>query len=387
VSRPTRSGVVVALATSWLDRRDPGPAVRALLAPASWGYGAGAWLHRHARGPRFRAPVRLPCTVVSVGSLLVGGAGKTPAAAWIAARLSERGHTVAIASRGYGRARPRPGVTVVSDGRRVRATPERAGDEPLVLAAHAPGVPVLVGRDRARVGQHAIALFGADVLVLDDGFQHHRLARDVEVLAFDGAGLGSGLLLPRGPLRESLAEAARADFLLAVDGPLPEDDAQRLARHAPAARPVAARRRPLSVRPLAGGPAQPPAWLAGREVGLLAGLARPAGFRRTLEALGARVVAERCFADHHRYRPRDLRGLAGSVRLWVTTEKDAVKILPSWCEGLDVRVLAIELEVEGADAFVAALERAMSRRPGSPARSLSKNSDSARNGPQSGEVG
>lgn len=340
----------------WLDDPDPGLLARvalAPLAPAAWAWGAGAWLHRHARGERLRTPARLPCRVVSVGSLVVGGAGKTPAAAWIAAALRARGHAVAIASRGYRRRAGRDRVLVVSDGRRVHARPGEAGDEPLVLAAHAPGVPVLVARNRARAGQHAVALFGTTVLVLDDGFQHHRLARDVELLVFDGAGLGSGRLLPRGPLRERLAEAQRADALLVVDGPLSERDAERLGRHAPGAQRFAARRRPVSIRPLRGGPPHAPSWLAGRTVGLLSGLARPAGLRRTVEALGARVAAERRFADHHRYRPRDLRGLSG---LWLTTEKDAVKILPSWCEGLDLQVLAVELEMADGEAFVAWLE-------------------------------
>jgi tetraacyldisaccharide 4'-kinase len=337
-------------APGWLDDPEPGLLARAALAPlapAAWAWGAGAWLHRHARGARFRAPARLPCRVVSVGSLVVGGAGKTPVAARVANLLRMRGHRVAIASRGYGR-RAREELLVVSDGRHVRAGPRDAGDEPIVLAAHAPGVPVLVGRDRARVGQHAVALFGCDVLVLDDGFQHHRLARDVELLVFDGGGLGSGRLLPLGPLRERLAEARRADALLVVDGPLPERDAARLRSAAPDAACFAARRRPVSVRPLRGGAARAPDWLAGRSLGLLSGLARPAALRRTVEALGAQVAAERAFPDHHRYRPRDLRGLAGT---WVTTEKDAVKILPSWCEGLDLHVLAIELELADPGAF------------------------------------
>jgi tetraacyldisaccharide 4'-kinase len=296
-----------------------------------------------------------------VGSLLVGGAGKTPTAAWIASRLHQRGHAVALASRGYGGA-ARAGVAVVSDGVRVHADARQAGDEPLLLAAHAPGVPVLVGRDRARAGQRAIALFGIDVLVLDDGFQHHRLARDVELLTFDGAGLGSGHLLPRGPLRERLAEASRADAVVVIDGPLPRADAAQLSAYARAARWVAAHRRPTSLRPLRGGTGEPPSVLAGREVGLLAGLARPGSLRRTLEALGARVVAERRFPDHHRYRPRDLRGLAAAeAPLWITTEKDAGKILPSWVEGLDLRVLAIELAVDGSDAFIDWLEQRLAQ--------------------------
>lgn len=344
----------------WFEERRPGVLRRivlAPLAPLSWCYGLGALAARRLRGARFRAPTRLSCRVVSVGNLVVGGSGKTPAAAWIAAQLRARGHKVALASRGYGR-RGRDRVTVVSDGRFVMATADEAGDEPLLLAAHAPGVPVLVGPDRRIVGLRAIAAFGIDVLVLDDGLQHHRLARDVEVVAFDGSGLGNGHLLPRGPLREPLSALRDADALLVVDGPLAEEDTRTVAAVATLARWFSARRRPVSLRPLAGGAAVPPAQLAGQRVGLLCGIARPASLRRTVEALGATVVAERSFPDHHVYRERDLRDLSGA-RLWITTEKDALKILPRWAHGVDVRVLVAGLEVDDGDAFVDWLERTL----------------------------
>jgi tetraacyldisaccharide 4'-kinase len=112
------------------------------------------------------------------------------------------------------------------------------------------------------------------------------------------------------------------------------------------------RRLPTALRPLEGGPSAPPQALDGAQVGLLAALAQPRGFRRTLEALGAEVIAERTFRDHHPYRPGDLRGLANEAPLWVTTEKDAVKIVPSWVGSAQVRVLAIDLEVERAEALL-----------------------------------
>jgi len=345
---------------AWFEEREPGVLRRVALAPLvplSWLYGVGALAARRLRGPRFRTPTRLSCRVVSVGNLVVGGSGKTPAAAWIAAQLRARGHKVALASRGYGR-RGRELVTVVSDGRFVCSTADEAGDEPLLLAAHAPGVPVLVGPDRRVVGLRAIAAFGVDVLVLDDGLQHHRLARDVEVVAFDGSGLGNGHLLPRGPLREPLSALRGADALLAVDGPLPLPDADAISAHAGRARWFSARRRPVSLRPLAGGAALPPQQLAGLCVGLLSGIARPASLRRSVEALGATVVAERSVPDHHRYHERDLRDLDAAT-LWITTEKDALKILPRWTHGVDVRVLVAALEVEGGDAFVDWLERTL----------------------------
>jgi tetraacyldisaccharide 4'-kinase len=344
----------------WFDERGASLLRRIALAPLiplSWLYGLGALAARRLRSPRFRPATRLSCRVVSVGNLGVGGAGKTPAAAWIASQLRARGHKVALASRGYGR-RGREPVTVVSDGRYVAATADEAGDEPLLLAAHAPGVPVLVGPDRRVVGLRAIAAFGVDVLVLDDGLQHHRLERDVEVVAFDGSGLGNGHLLPRGPLREPLSALRGADAVLVVDGPLPLADADAIVARAGLAQWFSARRRPVSLRPLEGGVATSPAQLAGQRVGMLSGIARPASLRRSLEALGAKVVAELSFADHHRYHERDLRDLSGA-RLWITTEKDALKILPRWTHGVDVRVLVSGLEVEQGDAFVDWLERTL----------------------------
>jgi tetraacyldisaccharide 4'-kinase len=348
-------------APPWLEARDESRLRRVLLAPllpAEALYALGATLARRARGRRFRTPRRLSCRVVSVGNLTLGGSGKTPAAAWIAARLRETGHPVALASRGWGR-RDREPVRVVSDGRFVRATVEAAGDEALLLAAHAPGVPVLVGRDRGLVGLRAISAFGAEVLVLDDGFQHHRLARDVEIVCFDGAGLGNGHVFPRGPLREPIGALAGADAVLVVDGPLTHADEAAIRRAAPRAAWFGARRRPVSLRPLGGGAAVAPSALAGQSIGLLAGIARPAAFRRTLESLGARVVAERRFPDHHRYRERDLAGLVDDAKRWVTTEKDAAKILPRFAGDADVRVLGIELEPDDPRALLDWLERAL----------------------------
>jgi tetraacyldisaccharide 4'-kinase len=341
----------------WLLRRDESPLVAVLLALPAWVYGAGARLHRalYERGWRRRA--RLGCKVVSVGNLGVGGSGKTPTAAWLAAALAGRGRKVALATRGFAR-RGREPVCVVSDGQRVLASVAEAGDEPLLLAAHAPGVPVVVGRDRAQAGLRAQAAFAAEVLVLDDGFQHHRLARDVEVLVVDGGlGFGNRRLLPRGPLREPLALLARAHALGVVDGPLPPEDEALAAARAPAAFRFEARRRPAGLWPLGGGGAGEPAEsLAGRRVGLLSGIANPATLRHSVEALGARVVAERAFGDHHRYRARDLAGLSVDASLWVTTEKDALKILPRWAGEADLRVLRIELEVADPERLLAWLE-------------------------------
>jgi tetraacyldisaccharide 4'-kinase len=344
---------------SWIDARDESLARRAWLlplAPLGQLWSLGASLHRWVYDVGLLPRRRLPCRVLSVGSLLAGGAGKTPAAAWLAVGLARRGRRAVLASRGYRRG-DRRGPRVVSDGRVLRGRVETAGDEPLVLAARAPGVPVLVDRDRARLGWRALAGFDAQVLVLDDGFQHHRLERDLDVLLLDGGlGLGNRRCLPRGPLREPLAALRRAHALGGVDGPLPAEDQALLAQLAPGAFRFAARRRALALRPLGGGARESPERLRGRRVGMLCGLAHPASLRRTLEGLGAQVVAERTFRDHHVYRRTHLRGLADEAPLWITTEKDAVKLQRPWAGDADVRVLGIGLEVEEPERLLCWLE-------------------------------
>jgi len=347
-------------APGWLWERSNDSLESLLLAPvgvASWVYGAGARLRRAARAVGLPRARRLDCCVISVGSPVVGGAGKTPTAAWIAARLHARGHAVALATRGHG-GRRRRGVQVLADRTGLIGDPVGVGDEALVLCSHAPGVPVLVARDRWLAGLHAIATFDTRVLVLDDGLAHHRLTRDVELVTLDAAaGFGNGAVLPRGPLREPLGGIHRIDAVGVVDGTLVAEDERRVSAWAPAARRYAARRQPESVRALASDAMDPASSLDGLEVGVLCGVARPDGFVRTVAGTGARVVARRTLPDHHRYRETDLAGLTSEAKVWITSEKDAVKILPSWLRGLDLRVLRVELEVDDPAGLLDWLER------------------------------
>lgn len=337
----------------------PPPPVRAAAWPlraAGSVYGAGARLHRACYASGLLHQRRLPCAVLSVGSLTLGGAGKTPTAAWIAAGLAGRGYRAVLATRGYGRGRQEP-VSVITDGRWLRADPMTAGDEPLVLAAHAPGVPVLVGRDRGVVGLRAVSAYAADVLVLDDGFQHLRLHRDVELLTFDAReGLGNGKVVPGGPLRERLTELRRAHVIGVIGGELAPRDEAQLSEHAGLAYRYTAMRRPRSLARVGQRGAMRPEVLRGMRVGLVCGLASPAGFERSVESLGALIVARRDFPDHHRYRLEDLRSLDADVDCWVTSEKDAVKIPPQWLGGLDLRVLTMDLEVDRSDELLDCLE-------------------------------
>ena len=334
----------------FLWRVDESPARRAALAPlalAELAYKAGASLHRWVYDAGLRGRARLDARVVSVGNLAVGGSAKTPVAAFLARELRARGRKVALLSRGVGGRRSRE-VNVVSDGERLLATPADVGDEPCLLAASAPGVPVLAGVRRVALGLRAIAAFGAELLVLDDGFQHHALARDLDLVCLDARlGLGNGHVLPRGPLREPVRALARADALVwtrasAHDPPPP--GRARLPAALPQFRVAIVKR---GLRPIAGGERAPLERLRGARVGLLAAIARPDRLALDLGELGAEISARRVFADHHRYARADLAGLDPAL-LWVTTAKDAIKIPPSWVSPAELVVLDEDVEREAS---------------------------------------
>jgi tetraacyldisaccharide 4'-kinase len=347
------------------DESRPRPSRMATLAcaVASFFYAMGARVHRRqARWMRGRRG-RPACAVLSVGALTVGGAGKTPVAAAVALALARRGRRVVLASRGY-RGRSQDRVTVVSDGHHLHSGVYDSGDESLILAAHAPGVPVLVGRDRRVVGHHAVSNFDAEILVLDDGFQHHRLERDLDVVCIDGvAGLGNRHVLPWGPLREPLSALRYADWLCVVDGSEQDREAALVEGFAASrGRVLRARRRPGDLVSLDRVHREPATSLVGRSVGLLAGIARPASVRRTLEALGATVVAEKLFPDHHAYRRSDVACLDPEVPEWITTEKDAIKILPEWMGATKISVLGIEIEFDDEISAFDEIEAALHSR-------------------------
>jgi tetraacyldisaccharide 4'-kinase len=342
---------------------------RLLLAPL-WPAEGLFRLAAAARGALYDAGVlrssRAEVPVISVGNLAVGGAGKTPAVLAIAGRLLATGRRPAVLSRGYGAARADD--RVVADGEQVLLDAAQGGDEPVLLARRLPGLRVLCGADRAALAGKAVAL-GADVLLLDDGFQHRRLRRDLDVVVLDAANpWGNGHCLPRGPNREPPTALARAGlvWLGHVDRAAPEalEALRLLARRFTGRGPVESRHAP---RDLADGRLLrcfPLGELAGERVGLLTGVARPGSVRRTVEGLGAEVVLESPFPDHHRFTEGEVaRALEATTRAggaWlVTTEKDAVR-LPAASAGDDrLRVVRIDAEiVAGAAELEAVLGQA-----------------------------
>lgn len=289
----------------------------------------------YARG--WLRSVRLDVPVVSVGNLTFGGTGKTPTVIALARELVRRGRRPAVLTRGFGRASEEPLLLLGPS----HAEPvERTGDEPAELARRLPGVPIVVDADRVRGGRSAIGL-GADVLVLDDGFQHLRIARDLDLVLIDaGDPWGGGRLPPRGRLREPLEALARASVLLVTKVPEAHREVVEMisatASAAGCTAPVVAARLVVErVRTDDGW--QPPQALAGRRVLAFAGLGRPGGFAELLETSGAEVVASRWFEDHHRYEGDELASLIAEAAALgatpVTTGKDAVKLptdAPVW---------------------------------------------------------
>jgi len=274
---------------------------------------------------------RLGCKVVSVGNITVGGTGKTPTVEFISRNLQERGFRVAILSRGYRRAGK--GIGIVSDGKEIFLGPDEAGDEPYMLARRLKTVPVLVGTDRYELGRYALERFPLDVVVLDDGFQHIRLKRDLDILLVDGEkGLGNGQMLPRGPLREPLSGIKRAGVVL-INKASPESagiaDSIMEIHSVPALFKSCYRAERLVS--LWSGEQKGLERLSSAKVLALSAIANPPSFLNLLLSLGGTVVSEVSFSDHYSYTTRDLGGVIDKARMAgadfiVTTEKDAVKL-------------------------------------------------------------
>ena len=289
---------------------------------------------------------RLPRPVVSVGNLVMGGAGKTPHVIHLARWLAGQGRRVAILSRGYGR--KSRGVRWVSDGEGPIAAASEGGDEPVLIARSLPGIPVVVGESRSAAGRETLCRRDVDVFLLDDGFQHLSLRRDADLLLVEcGRGLGNRWTAPLGPLREPPSHARFADALVITKCP-DADSGARTARSVPfpSVRPKAFSR--LSPRGVVGRDGLPSKEAAaGSAVFAFSGLARNAQFRDTLEAAGFRVKGFLPFPDHHAYGRGDLDRIAreaGGLPT-VTTEKDLVRLpddVPFSVEALRVEVEYLE---------------------------------------------
>lgn len=330
-------------------REDGGGATGAALMLPSFLYGLGVRGRLLLYGLNILKAEKLPCKVISVGNITVGGTGKTPVAIFIARYLKERGKRVVILSRGYkGNAK---GVNIVSDGKTVLLGPEAAGDEPYLMASLLKGVPVVVSPDRVQGGLLAIEKFAPEFIILDDGFQHIRLQRDCNILLVDGKeGFGNGHLLPRGILREPIGGISRAGFAMSK-GEL-KDEAKKIleALKIPM---LSFELRPKSLYDIKNGRDKGLGFLKGQNVLAFTGLANPASFFRTAENLGAVIIKKITYPDHHPYAKSDLEIIKMEAKNnpIITTEKDAVKLKRLPLDGLSIYALGIEAVPDDLKTF------------------------------------
>jgi tetraacyldisaccharide 4'-kinase len=312
---------------------------------------AAAWRRQwYASDPSRRRTLTRP--VVSVGNLRVGGTGKTPTVEYIARLLVESGERPAILTRGYARRRPLDGVTIVSDGTTVLADLDRAGDEPLMLARALPAVAVLVGADRYLSGVFAERQLGSTVHILDDGFQHFELARDVDLLLASEDDL-TDRPLPAGRLREGIAAAAVADAALVTAGY--DAAAERIGRALRVATVFRVTRSiapPRTLTDARDSVVVPP----NSRVFVVTGIARPDRFEADISAAGWEIAGAMDFRDHHPFDARDVTRITAAARaagaaIVLTTEKDAVRLTACNLGELPIAAVPLVVGIEPADRF------------------------------------
>jgi len=345
-------------------------------------YGKGVQLRGLCYQKNWISAKALPCVVISIGNITSGGTGKTPLTIYVARLLKRLGYKVAVLSRGYkGEAEKTGGI--VSDGDRIILSPDQAGDEPYMMANCLKNIPVIVGRNRYASGKLAVERFQADAVVLDDGYQHLKLMRDLNLLLLDyEKPFGNGYLIPRGLLREKISALKRADAVIFTRYD-----------HAPADRPDDIQKRELSFS----------AWLTGKPLfksfyiphihGMIlkenrfedgcgyplpfehleklrqehcfafSGIARNDDFKKTVESTGCVLTGFKGFPDHHTYSAVDLdhivqMGKASGADVFLTTEKDAVRIPDEFFWPLPVVVIGLDVSfVDGIETFNTFLEK------------------------------
>lgn len=323
---------------------------------------------------------KLNATVISLGNITVGGTGKTPTAERMARMIRDDGHRVAILNRGY-RAKWKGSVGVVSDGSKIYMSASEAGDEAYLLAKNLPGVAVIIGSDRSKTGAYAIDKLGVDVLILDDGYQHWKLYRDLDIVLIDAAAnsFGGNYILPRGTLRETLPHLDRADVcLLTKVDQAEEGNCERVCetirkynQRAPIIQSIHDsvcflevadwyKSIPDSEVPLDS--------IAGQRVMAFSAIGNPKSFEQSIASHGAHIVDAIRFQDHHEYTMAEMQDILDSalqknVCALITTEKDAVKIPAEFIHskrGLPVYILKMELKIlPSHEQFLQAIKQKM----------------------------
>ncbi len=297
---------------------------------------------------------KLGCKVISVGNITVGGTGKTPMVIMLANLLRDRGYRPVILSRGYG-GKQKNRINVVSDGENICMNSQKAGDEPVLIAKSVINTPVITGKNRYLTGRYAVDNFGADVLILDDAFQHRSLFRDIDIVLLDNERpFGNGFVIPRGELREPANALRRADVIVKTgpgdQGSGDRDQGPGVSGQQAVAPVYNAYRIPKSLLKAGTGEIYPLDYLRAKKVLAFAGIARPDSFKKTIASVGGETAAFLAFPDHHVYTRGDIIQIEKAVtqcavQVILTTEKDGIKLIdfPDFLR--DIYQLRIEIEV------------------------------------------
>ena len=334
---------------------------------------------------------KMDCFVISLGNVTVGGTGKTPTAQRLASDIRDMGYRVVILNRGY-RAKWHGKIGIVSDGKRLHMSAAEAGDEAFMLAKHLPQVPVLIGAERAVTGRYAIEHFGAEVAILDDGYQHWQLERDMDILLVDAVNVfGNGYILPRGTLREPISHISRADVCLltkvdqAAEGSR-EYIRDTVAKYNSKAQIVESIHQPRCFIPLSewyvdiAGDGIDVSLMKGRKVMAVSAIGNPASFEQTLSDLDVVIIESLRYPDHHDYNMQEMGDILRQAERMgaeaiIITEKDAVKIPTEVMQaGWEIPVYVICVEVNfktGAAEFKELLKERLVEKLGARPNRLS----------------
>jgi len=326
----------------------------------SIGYGGLAKLRENLYKKGFLQSKRLPCPVISIGNITVGGSGKTPMTIYVAELIKHLGYGVAIISRGYkGQAEKIGGV--VYDGRMICMGPDEAGDEPFMIAERLKTLPVIVGQNRFKAGILAIKEFRPDVLLLDDAFQHLKLNRDIDLVLLDSKKpFGNAYLFPRGTLRETTSALLRGDAVILTRSDVGKQVSLSQIKNFVPKKPIFhSFHTPYIYKIITGNSLESPDRLnisskydfdifKGNRVFAFSGLASNDDFRRTIESFTCKLVKFSEFPDHHPYSNRELDEIVKSAmdlsaEFIFTTEKDYVRIAHKIKWPIDLIVIGIEI--------------------------------------------
>ncbi|MCG9126765.1 tetraacyldisaccharide 4'-kinase [Candidatus Poribacteria bacterium] len=346
---------------SFITTKHPGPFIslfRILLTPLKWLYVTIIYIRNLCYDLGISKQTQLPCTVISIGNIVVGGTGKTPATATIANLLHKKGYKVVILLRGYGRSSSEK-ISIVSDGEKCLCSRIESGDEAYLLAHQLNGIPIIVGKNRFDTGKIAYDHFNCDIILLDDGYQHRKLTRDIDILTIDATQpFGTGTLLPIGTLREPISSLKRASIILLTRTDSPhkpiEDLKNEIKRYIPNSSILDSIHHPTSLYELGNhnwkndeSQTIPLKELEDKRILAVCGIGNPDAFKSTIQSLNPESIQLIPFPDHHIYSDSDIEKIVQKSKQvnaqWVvTTQKDEDK-LATLSQHIPVFVLSIEL--------------------------------------------